>query len=220
MQTEGTRLAAILRTTQNLIAETSQGNKTISAALASQISELVREIEYKLENKESTDDRKLGILFAFMAWHHIEAESSAYPQISKFFEAKDGRLILKQSKVSEDMFKQVLEYSAKPQEVISWITFPQPGTPGTMSLSKGKSFVKKVVAISKGTGGGQCGCVLEDRLTQPITQDLLDRMPDPDQCLYFRLGMQPASVADFKDKYEEAEDDDDLQRNNDLDDMF
>ena len=220
VQTEGTRMAALLRSTQSLIHEAGTGDKPVSPALASQLSELVRDIEYKLESKDNIDDRKLGILFAFLAWHHIEADTPAFPQLSKFFDHKDGRLILKSSKLNEDVLKQVQEYSSKPQEVVSWITLPQPGTPGSMSLSKGKSFVKKVVSISKGAGGGQSGCVLEDRFTQPITQDLLDRMPDPEYCIFFRLGSQPASVTDFKDKYVEDEEDEELQRNNDLDDMF
>ena len=219
-QTEGTRLAAILRSTQNLIAEVNGGNKTVSTALASQLSELVREIDFKLESKDNPDDRKLGILFAFLAWHHIESETPSYPQISKFFENKDGRLFLKSSKVNDETMKQVLEYAAKSQEVISWITLPQPGTPGTMTLSKGNSFVKKVVSISKGSGGGQVGSVLEDRFTQPITQELIDRLPDPDQCVFFRLGPQPVSVTDFKDKYQDDEEEEELERNNDLDDMF
>ena len=219
-QTEGTRLAAMLRSTQNLIAEVNSGNKSVATALASQLSELVREIDFKLESKDSPDDRKLGILFAFLAWHHIESEGPCQPQVSKFFEPKEGRLFLKCSKVSDDTMKEVLEQTANSQDVINWITLPQPGTPGTMSLSKGNSFVKKIVSISKGSGGGQFGSVKEDRFTQPITQELIDRLPDPDHCVFFRLGPQPVSVTDFKDKYQDEEEEEELERNNDLDDMF
>ena len=219
VESEAIRITKILRQTQHLIGESSQGIKNVSTALTSQLTELTREIEIKLENQENINERKLGVLFAFLALHHIESDAPAYNHILKFFDNKNSRIILKLSKVDDEVLKKVQEYVAKPQEVVSWVTLPQPGSPGSMSISKGSSFVKKVVSINKNTGGGDFGSVLEDRFTQPITQDLLDKIPDPAFCIFFRLGNQAPTVKDFNDKYQEEEEDD-LQRNNDLDDMF
>ena len=141
---EGTRLASMLRSTQNLFAEVNGGNKSMNSALASQLSELIREIEFKLQSKECPDEVKLGILFAFMAWHHIEGEVSTNSQITKFFEQKASLLFLKSSKITAEVITQAQECPIKTLEVISWITLPQPGASGTMTLTKSKSFVKKV----------------------------------------------------------------------------
>ena len=220
IHTEATRLTAMIRQVQDLGIAAATGSKDASLALGTQLSELVRELDSKIQNKESMLDQKLGILFTFYAWFRIDAEAPTHSQLTKFFENKGNRLILRSPKLDDEVLKQVQEYASKPQEVISWVTLPQPGTPGTMSLSKGKSFVKKIVSISKGAGGGFFDCILEDRFTQPITEELLDRMPNPDLGIFFRLGILAPSIVDLKDKYEEDEEEEELQRNNELDDMF
>ena len=186
----------------------------------SNLEEIINEISLKLIKAEDINQKKLGVWFAFLLWHQYGTIVAYLPLFNKLFDFRYEKAILKSSKTDEETEEKIASHSLKGTEVINWVSLPQPGTPGTMRVSAGNSFVKKIVEISKGAGGGIFGSVSEDVASEKVTKLQLDLLPNPDLCLSFAQAHLQKTTADFKDNYEVDEDGEELQRNNDLDDMF
>ena len=181
---------------------------------------LTQEILSKITKSDTPSNKKLGILVAFMLWQRLGVTNKTMPAFDKLFEFRNGKAILKASKTDEELDLKISNQTIKDTNILSWIYLPQPGTPGTMRLSTGRSFIKKIVTIEKGTGGDLFGSIDQDKLKQPITQALIDGMPHPDLCVYFAHGKAQESPTDFRDQYEFDDEGEEMERNNDLDDMF
>ena len=204
----------------DLMREVQKSSMADESVLARDLENMIQELSNKLTKSDNVNDKKLGVVFTFLLWHRMDVNAATLPAFSKLFEFRNGKAILKVSKTDEEVDEKILNYNIRDIDLLSWISLPQPGTPGTMRLSSGMSFVKKIVAIEKGAGGGVFGSIKQDELSQPITQNLIDALPHPDLCVYFAHGKAQESPTDFGDKYEADDEEEELARNNDLDDMF
>ena len=100
-----------------------------------------------------------------------------------------------------------------------WLSLSDAFLGSKLKLNKSSSFVREIIADRN---NDEFGSLKEDRLTNSISPELISRLPDPRNSIYFTINKHEKKHHDFTDPHHGDADDDEegMQRNSDLDDLF
>ena len=194
---EFNRVAALVKEAQSQLDCARASNACDSGLVQATLAPLARELKNKLESKEEVQF-KLGVLLVFFAHRCFPEELG---QACHIIRSEGSKSTFATRHVSPSARQLIESYKPKSNEAVSWLVT---GKPSQATLCPDGSIF---------------GAILLERLTQPVTEELLNKIPAKDACIYFACNFAAQPASDIKDTFD-SDSDEAIMRNTDLDDLL